>query len=131
MPVQAGPPGHAYVTGTVARGLPKPTPVAAPAVAEAPDLDWMARAACRNADPELFFAPDGERLTARNDREAAAKAVCVGCPVRSLCSALVLQFPRFCGNDGVWGGMTEAEREAARNRRSHHKAKPAAAGVSQ
>lgn len=130
MPVQAGPPGHAYVTGTVARGLPKPTPVAAPAAAEAPDLGWMARAACRRADPELFFAPDGERMTARDNREAAAKAVCADCPVIAVCDALVRKFPKFCGV-GVWGGMTEAEREAERARRSHHKAKLATAGVSQ
>ena len=44
----------------------------------------------------------------RSDREAAAKAVCAGCPVRRECldHALTSGEPY-----GVWGGLSEGERE--------------------
>ena len=37
--------------------------------------DWQLEGACREASPETFFHPEGERGPARRNRDAAAKAV--------------------------------------------------------
>ncbi|MDP1878986.1 MAG: WhiB family transcriptional regulator [Actinomycetota bacterium] len=78
--------------------------------------DWQMDGACRGEDPSLFFHPEGERGPARDSREAAAKAVCATCPVLAECAAhaLAVREPY-----GVWGGMSEDDREAfyRRNRR--------------
>jgi len=44
---------------------------------------WRSAAACRSADPELFFplSESGKSL----ERIAEAKAICAGCPVRRQC----------------------------------------------
>jgi WhiB family transcriptional regulator, redox-sensing transcriptional regulator len=70
--------------------------------------DWQLVAACRGVDSSLFFHPEGERGAARSAREAAAKEVCMRCPVRAECAthALAVREPY-----GVWGGLTEDERE--------------------
>ncbi len=62
---------------------------------------WRHRGACRDADPELFFPPDGERGPARQRRQQAAVAVCAGCPVRAQCRAYALAVSEPYG---VWGG---------------------------
>src|SRR3954465_11383148 len=71
--------------------------------------DWQLVAACRGVDSSLFFHPEGERGAARSAREASAKEVCMRCPVRAECAthALTVREPY-----GVWGGLTEDEREA-------------------
>ena len=71
--------------------------------------DWQLKAACRTADPDLFFHPEGERGSTRSNREAAAKDICAGCPVLVQCRqhALEVREPY-----GVWGGLSEDEREA-------------------
>jgi WhiB family redox-sensing transcriptional regulator len=69
---------------------------------------WRDRAACRHADPELFFAPDDETEQARAAREAAAKAVCSDCPVVSDCGDFALGRR---AKTGIWGALTERERE--------------------
>jgi WhiB family redox-sensing transcriptional regulator len=70
--------------------------------------DWQLVAACRGVDSSLFFHPEGERGAARSAREASAKEVCMRCPVRAECAthALAVREPY-----GVWGGLTEDERE--------------------
>ena len=70
---------------------------------------WQTFGACRNADGRLFFHPAGERGSTRRRRDAAAKAVCATCPVLLLCrdQALRVREPY-----GVWGGLSEADREA-------------------
>ncbi len=70
--------------------------------------EWQLDGACRDADPTLFFHPEGERGPARRKRDAAAKAVCASCPVMDLCRehALAVREPY-----GVWGGMSEDDRE--------------------
>ena len=79
--------------------------------------DWQLLAACRGVDSSLFFHPEGERGAARSARESSAKEVCMRCPVRAQCAAhaLAVREPY-----GVWGGLTEDEREElmgrARNR---------------
>jgi WhiB family redox-sensing transcriptional regulator len=69
--------------------------------------DWQLLGTCRGRDSAQFFHPDGERGSSRHRREAQAKAVCAGCPVRPECAAhaLTVREPY-----GVWGGFTEAER---------------------
>ena len=71
--------------------------------------DWQLAGACRGEDPALFFHPEGERGQSRTARENAAKVVCATCPVLAQCAAhaLAVREPY-----GVWGGMTEDEREA-------------------
>lgn len=72
--------------------------------------DWRDRAACRNADPEIFF-PVGTSGPALR-RIAEAKAVCRRCPVVSECLAYALAHEDY----GVWGGMSEDERRDLRRR---------------
>jgi len=74
----------------------------------ADDWEWQLRGTCRTEDPDLFFHPDGDRGLSRTARELAAKAVCAGCPVVEQCAghALSVREPY-----GVWGGLTEDERE--------------------
>lgn len=79
--------------------------------------DWLERAACRDEDPELFFpvGASGPALL----RIEEAKAVCRRCPVMEQCRRTALE----TGQDsGVWGGMTEEERRAARRRASRARA---------
>ena len=67
---------------------------------------WTARSACRTADPDELFVTGA----AQN----RAKAVCLGCPVRTECLSDALDNRvEF----GVWGGMTERERRALLRRR--------------
>ena len=67
---------------------------------------WTARSACRDADPDELFVTGA----AQN----RAKAVCMGCPVRTECLSDALDNQvEF----GVWGGMTERERRALLRRR--------------
>ncbi|WP_062207394.1 WhiB family transcriptional regulator [Streptomyces sp. NBRC 109706] len=70
--------------------------------------DWQLMAACRGVDSSLFFHPEGERGAARSAREEAAKEVCARCPVRTECAAHALSVREPYG---VWGGLTEDERE--------------------
>jgi WhiB family redox-sensing transcriptional regulator len=75
------------------------------------EWDWQRTGACRDADPDLFFPPDSGRGPRRAAREAAAKTVCRGCPVRRRCAAHALATPEPYG---IWGGMSEADREPRR-----------------
>ena len=65
--------------------------------------------ACKGKDPDLFFAPDAEFVTARQKREAKAKTICAGCPVRDACLAYALDARE---GYGIWGGLNEDERRA-------------------
>jgi len=71
--------------------------------------EWQLQGSCREADPRLFFHPEGERGPARRERDAAARAICQTCPVMLQCRshALTVREPY-----GVWGGLTEDDREA-------------------
>jgi WhiB family redox-sensing transcriptional regulator len=72
------------------------------------DWQWQLEGACREADPDLFFHPWGERDPRRSRREAAAKAVCDRCPVQQLCAEQALSTYEAYG---VWGGLSEHDRE--------------------
>ena len=76
----------------------------------------LAAAACKGADPGLFFGPSAEFVTARREREAEAKAICARCPAREACLAYALDTGQAYG---IWGGLTEDERRAElRHRRA-------------
>lgn len=70
--------------------------------------EWQLEGSCRAFDPDMFFHPEGERGPRKAGRDAAAKAVCMACPVLAQCRrhALEVREPY-----GVWGGLTEEERE--------------------
>lgn len=70
--------------------------------------DWQLEGACRSVSPEVFFHPEGERGPRRRNRDAEAKAVCAHCPVVAECRSHALEVREPYG---VWGGLTEAERE--------------------
>jgi WhiB family redox-sensing transcriptional regulator len=67
--------------------------------------DWRTSAACRTADPDLFF-PVSSLGPAQADI-ARAKAVCSSCEVRRQCLQFALATHQIYG---VWGGTTEEER---------------------
>lgn len=68
--------------------------------------DWWQFAACREADPELFFpvaahGPGAEEI-------ARAKEFCAGCGVRRECLQYAIATRQL---HGVWGGTSEEERK--------------------
>nr|WP_257019728.1 WhiB family transcriptional regulator [Streptomyces sp. TLI_235] len=69
----------------------------------------MPSAACRTADPQMFFSSDQEH---KSQSEEAAKRICRACPVREPCltDAIRNQEPV-----GIWGGLTTAERSRMLN----------------
>lgn len=75
---------------------------------QAEKWEWQLLGSCRGKDTDVFFHPEGERGPSRVNRENAAKAICAGCPVRMHCreAALAAREPY-----GVWGGLSEHERE--------------------
>lgn len=70
---------------------------------------WSAAAACRSADPEMFF-PISDSGPAR-EQTAQAKAICATCRVRPECLAFALRTGQVYG---IWGGTTEYERAGGR-----------------
>jgi WhiB family redox-sensing transcriptional regulator len=68
---------------------------------------WVVDAACADADPSLFFVDHGKPAS-------EAKAICAGCPVCDACLDFALQTKeRF----GIWGGLSERQRQAEARRR--------------
>ncbi len=67
--------------------------------------NWRSAAACRFADPDLFFpiSSSGKAL----EQVSEAKAICTRCRVQSECLAFALVTHQ---RHGVWGGMSEEER---------------------
>ena len=74
---------------------------------------WTERAACRGEDPDLFYAPEGERGGNLALRELVAKRICATCPVVDECAGYALAVDE---RYGVWGGLTAAERQRRRRR---------------
>lgn len=70
-------------------------------------MEWTEFAACRDEDPELFFAvgTSGPALA----QIAEAKAVCRRCSVATECLFWALSHP-LEAEFGVWGGADEFER---------------------
>ena len=122
--IQARPPSCA---GARLSSLPALAPARAcwrlavlPVTTGAGSLSWMSRAACRQADPELFFPIAAVTGPVARQVEAA-KAVCGLCAVRADCLSYSLEVMP----EGIWGGTTPEERRAARGaslRRARHAA---------
>lgn len=93
--------------------MSRSAPTACPPGAQVTHWDWQLDAACRG-QAEPFFHPYGEREPTRSRRERAAKAICAGCPVMQQCRehALDAREPY-----GVWGGLSEEERDELLRRR--------------
>lgn len=70
-------------------------------------MTWQAQAKCREADLGIFFP--GPRQSTR-----PAKAICAECPVVDECREYALGVPAL---QGVWGGLSENERDRLRKRR--------------
>jgi len=79
---------------------PGPTPI------PFESLPWMAEAACRGKDTDIFFPTRGADT-------GPAKAICAVCTVRPECRTYALATQqRF----GIWGGLSERERRIERRR---------------
>jgi len=80
-------------------------------LAQVPDdatWNWQDAGACRELDTAMFFHPQNERGAARIRRDHAAKRICAGCAVRGECADYAV---RAREPYGVWGGLSEDERE--------------------
>lgn len=67
--------------------------------------DWRDYAACLGHDPELWFPEPKDTRTAD-----IALGICARCPVKADCLAEAEDGRVF---EGIWGGMTAADRLAA------------------
>lgn len=70
-------------------------------------MTWERRAACRGMT-HVYFP--------RNGSEKRAKAICATCPVQPECRQLALELSHVVTLHGIWGGMTQREREAITGR---------------
>ncbi len=55
------------------------------------DIDWRARAKCRDHDPELWFPIQVRNKKVRREASLPARAICFECPVREQCLAWAIQ----------------------------------------
>ncbi len=78
----------------------------------AQERNWRSAAVCRDADPELFF-PTAAAGAVYEAQVSEAKSVCRRCPVVAACLTDALARAPY----GIAGGLTEAERSAARTAR--------------
>jgi WhiB family redox-sensing transcriptional regulator len=72
---------------------------------------WQYDGACRGADPRIFFHPEGARGPSKAKRESLALAYCRRCPVLRECREQAIDSREMYG---VWGGLTEEDREHLR-----------------
>jgi len=72
-------------------------------------VDWRSKAACLDADPELFFPLTDQGPSLVQVREALE--FCGTCQVREACLDWALEQEI---RHGVWGGTTEHERLSSR-----------------
>jgi WhiB family transcriptional regulator, redox-sensing transcriptional regulator len=78
---------------------------------------WRSAAACRSADPDLFFpvSSSGKAL----ERAEQAIAICARCRVRRECLAFAVKTHQM---HGVWGGMSEQDHYRLRRYGNHLRA---------
>ncbi len=83
-----------------------PIPVAA--LVQPPEIEG---AACRHADPDLFFPTRREATDAGREQTEAqtAKSICRSCPARTACLVTSITMGEW---EGIWGGHTPSERRA-------------------
>ncbi len=82
--------------------------------------EWWSLAACRSADPDLFFPISQSGPAAVQIQRA--KAVCAGCLVQDDCLRYALAADPV---QGVWGGLSEEERTLRRRREQKARARAA------
>lgn len=73
--------------------------------------DWRHHAVCRGSDLEMVIDDSGEMTLMIGQ----LKEICAVCPVVSACFAEAERITEACGRDyaqGIWGGLTLAERDA-------------------
>jgi WhiB family redox-sensing transcriptional regulator len=80
------------------------------------DWEWQFNAACKGMATDIFFYSERERGPRRARREKIAKSICATCPVINQCREQAL---RLAEPYGIWGGLTEEERLAILNKKSH------------
>lgn len=80
------------------------------------DMTWMDSALCAQTDPDAFHPERGGSVR-------SAKAICRRCTSRVQCLGYALD-NRF--DTGVWGGMSEKERESLRRKARASRADTAA-----
>jgi WhiB family redox-sensing transcriptional regulator len=91
------------------------TPPSAPARADATGpagegASWLARAACGDQDPELFFPERGQQAKAQTARQ-----VCAGCQVKTECLEVAVKGATSRQDDhGIFGGTKPHERTGLR-----------------
>lgn len=73
----------------------------------------LARCSGAATDPDEWF-PVASVVTAARSEAERALALCATCPVRAECLELSMRQWRTIGKYGIWGGLVEAERAAAR-----------------
>ena len=85
----------------------------------AEDVEWQLRGVCRSGkyDPDLWSPTENHEENAEK-----AKDICLDCPVMVQCAQWALDVhEKF----GVWGGMSEGDREmiwnGRRKRRRYHR----------
>ncbi|MBC7582040.1 WhiB family transcriptional regulator [Aeromicrobium sp.] len=81
--------------------------------------DWRHFSACIGEDPELFF-PIGNTGPAVLQAEEA-KRICMSCDARVKCLEWAMQSEE---NFGIWGGLTEGERQAIKRRSKRSRVAP-------
>lgn len=73
------------------------------------DLSWMDDAACREADPRIFYPVAFDGVLPE------AKALCDVCPVKNEClEGAIARFEKH----GTWGGVSADELRRIRQRRA-------------
>lgn len=78
--------------------------------------EWHNQAACRNANPDLFFPEQLNHGRPPANAAAAALAICDTCPVIDPCRDYALTRSTHHDMYGIWGGLTAAERAQIRRR---------------
>lgn len=74
---------------------------------------WKEKAACRGIPIHIFFP---EETRNRKEYYEIAKEVCTRCPVTEECYRLSLEFVTSGDRQGVFGGLTPAERRLRRSK---------------
>lgn len=78
------------------------------------NVDWMKNAACKAEDTEHFYPDYHSSRIEFKAHVAAAKQLCSECTVRTQCLNYALEYEII----GIWGGMTEKERD--KHRKAHN-----------
>jgi WhiB family redox-sensing transcriptional regulator len=77
-----------------------------------PSFTESGPAACQS-EADLFFPDPKDRSVETLRQVRAAKAICGRCPYKLECAEWAIQTPY---EEGIWGGLTEAERRKARRK---------------